>query len=158
MHWGVRHVMDGNQQALFAEAQLVLADQGYPIKSADPSSGVVWSHPIRHTPVVGASASHLRLSTHGDFQRIARIRIAQSPEGVSIYCRVEVQEQVTATQRIFHQGFAESDVPVDTPIDREAATTSRQNTVWRTVRRDKGAERTILEAILARARTDSPDG
>ncbi len=156
MQWGVRHLADADQQTVLEEARFALADQGFPIKSTDASSGVVLSYPVSQARVGGASRSNLSLSTHGDFQRIAQVRIASSEDGVSIYCRVEVQEQVNATQRIFYQGFAEGDVPVETPIDRDAATTTQQNTVWRTIRRDKGAERRILEAILAR--TGAADG
>jgi hypothetical protein len=42
-----------------------------------------------------------------------------------------------------------SDLPgQQTAIDRDAATTAEQNTVWRTLRRDTAAERQILDAIL----------
>lgn len=45
-----------------------------------------------------------------------------------------------------------SDTPGDyTAINRDAATTTEQNTVWRTVRRDKSVERNILNAIAERA-------
>jgi len=40
-----------------------------------------------------------------------------------------------------------SDLPTDTPIDREGATTQEQNTVWRTIGRDKSKERSILDII-----------
>lgn len=52
---------------------------------------------------------------------------------------------------MFRHDHRVSDIPDDTPIDRDAATTTEQNTVWRTIRRDKAAERRILEAILDQA-------
>jgi hypothetical protein len=77
--------------------------------------------------------------------------VAQNGNDVNVYCKVVVQEQTTETHRMFAQDSTLSDVPHDTAIDRDAATTTQQNTVWRTVQRDKAAERRILEAVLERA-------
>jgi hypothetical protein len=41
-----------------------------------------------------------------------------------------------------------SDTPGDyTAINRDAATTAEQNSVWRTLRRDRAAERNIIAEI-----------
>ena len=52
---------------------------------------------------------------------------------------------------MFSSAYARDDVPNDTAIDRDAATTKEQNTVWEPVGRDKSAERIIVQAILDRA-------
>ena len=44
-----------------------------------------------------------------------------------------------------------SDSPASTPIEREAATTDRQNTVWETIHRDRSSERRILAIIGERS-------
>ncbi len=65
-------------------------------------------------------------------------------------CRVLIQEQTTQAHRLFERDHRGYDTPTDTPIEREAATTVRQNTVWRTNRRDRRSERAILEAVTSR--------
>ena len=89
-----------------------------------------------------------RLRPSSRLRRLATVRVGQGAGVVNVYARVALQEQTTEAHRMFQRDHAISDIPGDTPIDREAATTSEQNTVWRTIGRDRAAERRILEAIL----------
>ncbi len=88
------------------------------------------------------------LSSRNRQRRVAQIRMDERQGQVNIYCRVTVQEQVTEATRMFARQYRGVDIPDDTPIDRDAATTNEQNTVWRTRRRDKAAERRILADVL----------
>ena len=81
-------------------------------------------------------------------RRIVEVRVADSGGAGKVFCRVLIQEQTTQAYRMFASDRSGSDAPGEyTPINRDAATTAEQNTVWRTVRRDKSAERQILDAI-----------
>jgi len=48
---------------------------------------------------------------------------------------------------MFSNDLALNDAPTATAADRDAATTREQNEVWRVLRRDKLAERTVLQDI-----------
>ncbi len=160
LNYGVRHVQGGELSAVFDAALAALISTGYGIAHADAATGVIITQPIPtvlHDERIRAGA---RLSTRGGLRRVARIHVMQGPPdesggatAVAVYCKVVVQEQTTEAHRMFRQEHRASDIPADTPIDREAATTIRQNTVWRTIRRDKAAERRILQAILEQTDT-----
>ncbi len=79
---------------------------------------------------------------------MVEVRVADSGGAARVFCRVLIQEQTTQGHRMFASDRSGSDTPGDyTAINRDAATTTEQNTVWRTLRRDKSAERQILDMI-----------
>jgi hypothetical protein len=90
-------------------------------------------------------------------RRIALIHVVPEAEGgTGVYCQVTIQQQTTEAYRMFQQDRELSDAPGQTAIERDAATTTEQNTVWRNVRRDKAAERRILEAVVRRSEQVGP--
>ncbi len=151
VNFGVRHVPDGNRTAVFDAARAALTDLSYRINQADPVAGLIEAQPIRTTAGSAPARTDLRLSSRTRLRTLALVRVTQGTERVNVYCKVVVQEQATEIHRMFRHDHRLSDVPGDTAIDREAATTTEQNTVWQTIRRDKAAERRILETILDHA-------
>ena len=114
------HMERADRAAVFNAAELALAKLGYRIDRRDVSSGV-----LRAVPVSDAAGGQVvprpaRLSSRSGVRRVAEVRVEQVGEVVSVYCKVLVQEQATHTH---------------------------QNTVWRTLRRDRDDERQILTAI-----------
>ena len=85
------------------------------------------------------------------------LRVKPLSAGVKMFCKVDIQHQTTEAHRLLAFDRTGSDMPGRTPIDRDAATTIEQNTVWETVRRDKATERAILRAILDRMQPDRPE-
>lgn len=83
-------------------------------------------------------------------RRYAEVRIEPAGSSVKVYCKVLVQEYDTDAHQVFSRDHATTDLPGDTPADRDAATTTEQNAVWRTKRRDKELERRILRDIQER--------
>lgn len=155
VRFAVRHVADGNTDALFAAAEAVVTDLGYEIARRDVAGGLL----VSQAPYRGsADPTHRtsRLSSRARVRRLAEIRIKETPEAVKVFCKVAIQEQTTRAHRMFAVTQAGDDRPGDTAIDRDAATTIEQNTVWRTVRRDKSAERAILEALVNRGTRGRP--
>ena len=141
------HMERADRAAVFNAAELALAKLGYRIDRRDVSSGV-----LRAVPVSDAAGGQVvprpaRLSSRSGVRRVAEVRVEQVGDVVSVYCQVLVQEQTTQTHRLLAHDQRGYDAPTDTPIDREAATTTQQNTVWRTIRRDRDDERQILTAI-----------
>jgi hypothetical protein len=134
-------------------AEQVLSELGYAIAVRDPASGRLQTAPVEVAPVGASAGPSLR---SGRLRRIAQIRVTPAPEGVSVHCNVSVQQQMSEAHRWLAFDRTSSDMPGQTAIERDAATTVEQNTVWETIRRDKAAERAILAAILDRVGDVAP--
>jgi len=146
LSFSLRHIESSKESPAFLAAQAALADEGYSIDRADRIAGVIITQPVEEPARV--DGTRVRLSSRDRFRRLAEVRISGHGEDVRVYCRVAIQEQVTAAHRMFAYDRSGTDDPGITPIERDAATTEEQNTVWQTLRRDKVAERRILETIL----------
>jgi len=83
----------------------------------------------------------------GDARRHADVWVKTNAQQLAIYCKVLLQQRVTEAHRMLQRDYTGNDTPNDTPIDRDAATTEEQNTLWRTLRRDRRSERELLDAI-----------
>ncbi len=147
MDYTVRHVQERERSAALDAAEAALIDLGYQIERRDPAEGVITTQPVEAQAGLD-STRPVRLSSRGKTRRTVEIRIQNDGDATKVYCKVLIQEQTTQAHRMFSSDRSGSDTPGDyTPINRDAATTTEQNTVWRTVRRDKFAERNILNAI-----------
>lgn len=151
----VRHVQGIDRSGVFEGARRALSEMGYAVDHADSAAGVITAHPVAPAPVAEGAGDAVRLSSRVHLRRVAHVRVTQTDDIVNVYCRVVVEERTTQAHRMFQRERTVSDLPGDTPIEREAATTEEQNTVWQTIRRDKGAERRILQAILQQTSPDS---
>ena len=148
LNFGVRQVPGADRAAVFDATRTTLADLGYRIDRSDLAEGVVTTYPLQAKSRDEPSRPGFRLRQRSRVRRVAQVRLAESAEAVSVYCKVVIQEQTTEAHRMFAGDRMSSDTPGRTPIDDEAATTTEQNDAWQTIRRDKAAESRILEAIL----------
>ena len=83
-------------------------------------------------------------------RRRAMMMVEPRGTGCTVKCRVAVQRLDTADHRVFRQNDQFGDVPNDTPIDRDAATSASQNQVWTDLPRETSREREILAIIRDR--------
>lgn len=153
LSYGVRRVEGGSQSALFDAARAALVDLGYQIDQADAAAAVITTRPTLAPRRL--SNARARISSGGQPRCVVEVRVGARAGAVNVYCKVAIQQQVTAAHRMFAYDRSGADDPGATPIDRDAATTAEQNTVWQTLRRDKAAERRILEAILSRVQNSA---
>lgn len=129
-----------------AHADAALANLGYAVRLRDPDRGLIETMPFSgasgdsHQPRIG-SARRDALRT------IATVRVTPSGTGSRVACQVVVQQRSTQAHRLFRADRSRSDLPSETPIELEGATTRDQNTVWRTLRRDRSRERAILAEV-----------
>jgi len=150
MDYTVRHVQQRERNAALDDAEAALIDLGYLIERSDPAEGVITTQPVEAQAGLD-STRPVSLSTRPKARRIVEVRVQYDSGATKVFCKVLIQEQTTQAHRMFASDRSGSDTPGDyTPINRDAATTTEQNTVWRTVRRDKAAERNILNAITER--------
>jgi len=150
MDYTVRHVQQQDLSAALDAAEASLIDLGYKIERRDPTEGVITTQPVEAQAGLD-STRPASLSSRGKTRRIVEVRVQNDGDATKVYCKVLIQEQTTQAHRMFDADRTGSDTPGDyTAINRDAATTTEQNTVWRTLRRDKAAEREILNAITER--------
>lgn len=161
LQYGHRRIEAGDRSVVFDAARDVLIDQGYRLESADPVAGVIITQPAAVASGFRGEQGLSLLTGPGftssrSMRRFAEVRLSQSITGINIYCKVALQRQATEALRMFQHDSTVSDIPSETAIEREGATTVEQNVFWQTVRRDKTAERRILEAIIKRAEQQQP--
>jgi hypothetical protein len=154
LSYGVRQLPGSDRSAIFQASEDSLVALGYRIDHRDPAAGVLTTWPVAGKLRDEAARPRARLGTPGLLRRIAQVRIEEGAAGMTVFCKVAVQEQTTEAHRLRASDYRTSDSPGYTPIDRDAATTKQQNTVWQTIRRDKRAEREILTAIEERTGGD----
>ena len=150
MDYTVRHMQQRDRNAALDAAEAALIDLGYKIEQRDPAEGVITTQPV--VAQTGLDSTRpASLSSRGNARRIVEVRVQIEGGVTKVFCKVLIQEQTTQAHRMFAADRTGSDTPGDyTAINRDAATTNEQNTVWRTLRRDKSAERDILKAVTGR--------
>jgi len=147
--FAVRSAPTAERSALLDTAETVLVSLGYEITRRDTAGGVVVSEPM----AIDRSGRRT-VRADNPLRKIAEVRLAGEANQLKIHCKVVIQEQATESFRLQASERSGDDVPGhNTAIDRDAATTAEQNSVWRTVRRDKSAEREILDQITQPAVT-----
>jgi len=152
----IREVPRQNRDALLDAAEIALIDRGYQINKRDAAAGIVTTFPVEGVPEKGAEpAGGLRGRVQAPTRHMAQVRIEETAGLMRVHCRLVVQEQITEAQRFFVREQGDQDSYRQTAIDRDAATTEEQNTAWQMIRRDKTAEREILEAMLGE-KADAP--
>jgi len=150
MDYTVGHVQPLNRKAALDATEATVVDLGYKIERSDPVVGVVITQPIEAQPGLD-STRPASLSTRPKARRTVEVRVQNDGDVTKVFCKVLIQEQTTQAHRMFASDRSGSDTPGDnTAINRDAATTTEQNTIWRTLRRDKSTERNILNAITER--------
>lgn len=150
LSYTVRLVHGEDIGVLLDTAELALREQDYTIATRDDTLGTLIAYPLQTSGASGSIRYKGRLIPAHRLRRVAEIMLRPGSQTTSIFCRIVVQDQITETHRMFSLDRSGRDVPNTTPIERDAATTTEQNTVWRTLQRDKSAERAVLEAILLR--------
>jgi len=152
----VRQSPTDDWAALLDIAQAALTSEGFEIDQVDSSTGLVSTKPLPGSASEAAGRGQ-QISSRGGLRRVATVRLTRVGEATNVYCKVVVEEQTTEAHRFLFQDERGSDLPTETAIERDAATTAEQNTVWRMVRRDTAAERRIVDDILSRAGTSEPE-
>ena len=151
LDYTTRQILPRDRSAVVDAAEAALVSLGYRIEQNDVPRGVIMGRQVDGVPLEGRAHPGVGLRSTAGGRRIAELRLHETADAVRIYCRVNVQEQATQAHRLFvFDRSGGGDAPSETPIERDAATTTEQNTLWRTVGRDRTAERAILAAVIER--------
>lgn len=146
--FSMRHFADTKASEALLASEAVLQDHGYDLDRRDLTSGILVTVPMEADTRERYGNQARRLGTEGRRRRVVTMHASELPEGVNVYCRVTIQEQSTQVYRFLAESNRGEGSETTTAIDRDAATTARQNTVWHNVDRDRPAERAILDSIV----------
>jgi hypothetical protein len=154
-HFGVIRLTAADRIEVFQVSRDALLGLGFEVATADLDRGRIESLPAEENQLEFAARSRAFESGRRQ-RRVASVRIESRDGEISVFCRVEIQEPSTEAHRFRASVNSSLDRPGETPIERDAATTPEQNTVWRAVGRDRDLERSILDAVRRVAGSD-PD-
>ena len=133
-------------EAAFAAAEQALRER-FRIEVRDPKRGLLRTAAVETRDRVKGGRIGDTLGAPRRVRKVAEVRIEPDGRDVNIWCRVAVEQDETDAHQLFVQDQGLSDIPSDTPPDREGSATARQNTVWRPRGRDRQLEREIRLAI-----------
>jgi hypothetical protein len=151
-----RVIRNANPDQVMSAATLMLQREFGRLQIVDPANGRIetgWA------PFSTSSRSGTARDFYGgrsEMRHMASFRVSKTDAGSIARIRIDVQRQDTVRQAVVQpRGYRLSDAPGhQTAIDRDAATTAKQNTVWNFVRRDQKLELSLLHELqetLARA-------
>jgi len=138
------------------QARSVLMELGYVIQPPSSSSELIASQAIDENNNKRFVRRGLTKYPPGSHRRMVQIHVEPFGQTLKIFCKVIIQQHAMEAHRLLAYDRDTTDVPTQTPIERDAATTTEQNTVWQTNKRDKVMEREILTAILERTDIKTP--
>lgn len=145
--YNARHLASVETAQVFTVTRHVLEGYGFAIRRADIDRGWMVTQPARAHELEAAAIRDI-LGREADERRVVTMRVLPESAGATVYCKVEVQQPYSDEFSLYSDAHKPSDTLSDTPIDRDAATTDEQNTVWRTRRRDRDLERSLLDAVV----------
>jgi len=89
-------------------------------------------------------------------RRTATVRVRSTADGAAVECVVKRERLDTSDHRVFAHARTFDDLPNQTPITAEAATTPRKNEVWTDLGRDRALEMDILRTVRERLADQTP--
>lgn len=137
-------------EAAFDEAAAIMRRE-FGRVHADRESLTITAPPREYTSAQGSGTARGLLGVPSTLRRSATMRIRRRGAETIAEVRVDVARRETQARLVTHGESRISDLPGHTPIERDAATTPRQNAVWTPLDRDRRLERALLDELAARA-------
>ena len=143
-----RVIKDADADAVLAQATVILRRE-FGSARVNPAARHIETEWAEFTTQHESGTARDLYRGRSTMRHMATCDVGQRGGATVARLRIDVQRQDTERQAVMQpQGHRLSDAPGhETPIDRDAATTYRQNTVWTSVRRDTKLERALLEEL-----------
>ena len=119
----------------------------YPIASADRGAGAINTEPVETREANNQGRVGDLMGVRRRIRRTVNGRVTGNDTSAEVWCKVVVERYDPNASALFRNEMRMVDAPINTAADNEAATTTEQNEVWRTVRRDKRLERELLGLV-----------
>lgn len=148
--WSALSLPDAPRAAAF-DAGVHAMRQWFTVAEASPAKGLIRGASKEYEQEGGTGRFRdAAVGYRNHLRRSATLLIRERSSGCVASCEVRVQRLDTADHRLFHQNRQFSDVPSDTPIDRDAGISPQQAQVWTDLPRDRKLERQILDVLRRR--------
>ncbi len=114
-----------------------------------PEARTIDTEPMEYRTTSQSGTARDLYRGSSSMRRVAHFSLGRRGEQVVARLRIDVERQDTAKVRSAPPltGGRYEESTAETPIQRDAATTDRQNTVWTFVRRDSRLERELLQEL-----------
>ena len=142
---------DAEPDAVLAEGTTILQREFGRVK-VDRAARRIVTAPVEFTTGRESGTARDLYGGQSTMRRVAEFSVGRRGGTTVARLRVDVQRRDTVQRAVVQpEGYRLSDAPGhETPVDRDAATTTEQNTVWTQVRRDTRLERQLLEELRER--------
>ena len=138
-------------QAEAFDAGVYAMRQWFRLENISPESGLVQSAMSEYDQRGGTGRIRdAAIGYRNRMRRQASLVVEDTGNGSIARCMVKVERLDTADHRVFRDNEQFQDYPTETPIDREAGVSARQDEVWTEMPRDRGLEREILAVLKNR--------
>lgn len=142
-----RVIHDASADEVFHAAQVILRREFGRLNIAPDARRVV-SEPVESRTSSESGSARDLYGGRSTIRRIAHLAVSPRADGAIVRLRIDIERQDTAQTEAFQPDRHRlTDAPSQTPIERDAATSTRQNTVWTFVRRDRRFERALLAEL-----------
>jgi hypothetical protein len=134
------------------EAARVVLHREFGALNAEPARRTIVSEPAHYQTKRESGSARDFYRGESAMRQIAHCRVEQRDSVAVLMLRIEIQRQDTERGEVAGQREPSrlSDAPSYTPIERDAATTQSQNTVWTFVRRHTALESELLSEVQDR--------
>ncbi len=146
-----RVITGGSADEVLAAATLLLRDE-FGAARPDYSHYVVTTPWQEYTTQRDSGTARDFYGGESTLRRRATLKLLPRTQGPIARLQIDIERRDTAARNAIPASSSRiSDLPGhETAIDRDAATTRQQNTVWTRVRRDTSLERALLKELQAR--------
>jgi hypothetical protein len=135
---------------VFRAAQVILRREFGPLEIESDARRLV-SRRVEYRTTSDSGSARDLYGGRSTMRRIARFSVGQRGDGAVARLGIDVERLDTARREAFQPDrYRLTDAPSQTPIERDAATSTRQNTVWTFVKRDLRFERALLAELQER--------
>lgn len=142
-----RVIRDAAPDDVFHAAQTILRREFGPLEIESDARRLA-SRPVEYRTTSESGSARDLYGGRSTMRRIARFSVAPRGDGAVARLGIDVERLDTARREAFQPDrYRLTDAPSQTPIERDAATSTRQNTIWTFVKRDLRFERALLTEI-----------
>jgi hypothetical protein len=142
-----RVIQTASPDDVFVAAQVLLRREFGRLNIETQARRIV-SEPVEYRTSSESGTARDFYGGRSTMRRTAHFALAPRGDGVVARLRIEIERQDTDRREVFQPDRHRlSDAPSQTPIERDAATSTQQNTVWTFVKRDSRLERALLAEL-----------
>lgn len=142
-----RIIGSASADEVFRAAQVLLRREFGALK-IEPEMRRIVSQPVEYRTVSESGTARDLYRGRSTMRRVAHFAVGRRGDGAVARLRIDIERQDTARREAFQpERNRLSDAPGRTPIERDAATSTQQNTVWTFVKRDRRLERVLLAEL-----------